>query len=121
MSAELLQFLFCSRPFFLLSLQFDYATRSICVFYFKVSDLYNGIILTKRAISHFYQVEGSTIANYGIEGEAFNFDNEDIPQYTGYITNNPDGHGSGALRRKIKVIRTLLPECPDFESKEAFP
>lgn len=40
----------------------------------------------------FFTKEGSTIANYGIEGDSFNFDNEGIPQYTEYITNNPDGY-----------------------------
>lgn len=40
----------------------------------------------------FFTKEGSTIANYGIEGESFNFDNEGVPQYTEYITNNPDGY-----------------------------
>lgn len=45
-----------------------------------------------RFFDYFYTKEGSTIANYGIEGESFNFDNEGIPQYTEYITNNPDGY-----------------------------
>lgn len=38
----------------------------------------------------FFTKEGSTVANYGIEGTSFEYDAEGNPQYTDLIANNPD-------------------------------
>ena len=38
----------------------------------------------------FFTKEGSTVANYGIEGTSFNYDADGNPQYTDLIANNPD-------------------------------
>ena len=38
----------------------------------------------------FFTREGSTVANYGIEGTSFEYDAEGNPQYTDLIANNPD-------------------------------
>ena len=39
---------------------------------------------------YFFTKEGADIANYGIEGESFNYDENGVPQYTDLIANNPD-------------------------------
>lgn len=38
----------------------------------------------------FFTKEGSTVANYGIEGTSFEYNAEGNPQYTDLIANNPD-------------------------------
>lgn len=38
----------------------------------------------------FYTKEGSTVANYGIEGTSFEYNEEGNPQYTDLLANNPD-------------------------------
>lgn len=44
-----------------------------------------------RCVDYFYSPEGSLLANYGVEGEAFERDADGNPQFTDLITNNPDG------------------------------
>ncbi len=43
-----------------------------------------------RFFDWFFTKEGSTVANYGIEGTSFEYDAEGNPQYTDLIANNPD-------------------------------
>ena len=43
-----------------------------------------------RFFDWFFTKEGSTVANYGIEGTSFEYDAEGNPQYTNLIANNPD-------------------------------
>ena len=43
-----------------------------------------------RFFDWFFTKEGSTDANYGIEGTSFEYDAEGNPQYTDLIANNPD-------------------------------
>ena len=43
-----------------------------------------------RFFDWFFTKEGSTVANYGIEGTSFEYDAEGNPQYTDPIANNPD-------------------------------
>ena len=40
----------------------------------------------------FFTRQGSIVANYGIEGESYTLDADGNPQYTEFITNNPDGY-----------------------------
>lgn len=39
----------------------------------------------------FFTKQGSDIANYGIEGTSFEYDENGVPQYTELLTNNPEG------------------------------
>ena len=43
-----------------------------------------------RFFDWFFTKEGSTVANYGIEGTSFEYDADGNPQYTDLIANNPD-------------------------------
>lgn len=44
-------------------------------------------------INYFYDgAEGTLLANYGIEGEAYEYNEEGKPQFTELITNNPNGY-----------------------------
>lgn len=38
-----------------------------------------------------YSEEGALLANYGVEGKTFEYDDAGKPQYTEYVTNNPKG------------------------------
>lgn len=40
---------------------------------------------------YFYSEEGITLFFMGIEGETFNYDENGVPRFTEYVTNNPDG------------------------------
>ena len=47
-------------------------------------------ILAMELINYLYTEEGSTMANWGIEGETFYYDENGTPRYTDLIVNNPD-------------------------------
>lgn len=53
----------------------------------------NDPILAMRWLDYNYSPEGSLLANFGIEGETFEFDAEGNPRYTSYVYENPDGLG----------------------------
>lgn len=42
-------------------------------------------------LDYWYTEDGSILANYGIEGETFNYDADGNPVFTELMTNNPDG------------------------------
>jgi len=42
-------------------------------------------------MDYLYSESGSLFANYGIEGLTFEFSEDEIPRYTNYILDNPDG------------------------------
>lgn len=42
-------------------------------------------------MNYLYTEEGAVFANYGIEDEAFTYQEDGTPWYTDLITNNPDG------------------------------
>ena len=42
-------------------------------------------------MNYFYTEEGALFANYGVEGQTFEYDENGNPWYTELITNNPDG------------------------------
>lgn len=42
-------------------------------------------------MNYFYTEEGALLANYGVEGVAFEYREDGTPWYTEMITNNPDG------------------------------
>ena len=44
-----------------------------------------------RLLNYFYTDEGRMLATFGVEGEAWEYDDEGHPQYTALITDNPDG------------------------------
>ena len=44
-----------------------------------------------RYLDYLYTEEGALLANYGIEGDTFNFDESGEPVFTDKIVNNPDG------------------------------
>lgn len=47
--------------------------------------------LSLRWIDYLFSEEGSIFANYGIEGDTFEYNEEGEPEYTDKITANPDG------------------------------
>lgn len=44
-----------------------------------------------RYFNYFFTEEGNTLANYGIEGETFEYNEEGAAVYTDLVLNNPDG------------------------------
>ena len=46
--------------------------------------------LAMQAIDYLYSDEGSIMANWGIEGETFTYQDDGTPRYTDLILNNPD-------------------------------
>lgn len=42
-------------------------------------------------MNYFYTEEGALLANYGVEGVAFEYQEDGTPWYTDLILNNPDG------------------------------
>lgn len=51
--------------------------------------------LACRIINYFYSDEGITLANYGVEGVSFEYDENGEPQLTELVTNNPEGKAFG--------------------------
>lgn len=47
--------------------------------------------------NYMYTDEGALLCNYGIEGESFNFDENNVPVFTDLILNNPDMSTTVAL------------------------
>ena len=45
-----------------------------------------------RFFDYFYTKEGSDMANYGVEGTSFNYDDGRVPHYTELLTDNPEGY-----------------------------
>lgn len=56
--------------------------------------------LAVQMMDYLYSEEGILLANFGIEGETFEYDEENTPQLTELVTNNPDG-----LAFSIAVIK----------------
>ncbi len=50
------------------------------------------IELALRIIDYFYSDDGILLANYGVEGVSFEYDDDGEPVFTDLITNNPDGY-----------------------------
>ena len=53
------------------------------------------IELACRIINYFYSDDGITLANYGVEGVSFEYDENGDPQLTELVTNNPEGKAFG--------------------------
>ena len=51
--------------------------------------------LACRIINYFYSDDGILLANYGVEGVSFEFDDNGDPQLTELVTNNPEGKAFG--------------------------
>ncbi len=51
--------------------------------------------LACRIINYFYSDDGILLANYGVEGVSFEFDENGDPQLTELVTNNPEGKAFG--------------------------
>ena len=51
--------------------------------------------LACRIINYFYSDDGILLANYGVEGVSFEFDENGDPQLTELMTNNPEGKAFG--------------------------
>jgi putative aldouronate transport system substrate-binding protein len=47
--------------------------------------------LVVRFFNYFFTEEGSLLANYGVEGYSFEYNDQGDPVYTDLITNNPEG------------------------------
>lgn len=47
--------------------------------------------LIVRYFNYFFTEEGSLLANYGLEGESFEYNDDHVPVYTDLVLNNPDG------------------------------
>lgn len=56
--------------------------------------------LAAQLLDYLYSKEGILLANYGVEGETFNYDENGDPQLTDLVVNNPDG-----LNFAIAVIK----------------
>ena len=53
------------------------------------------IELACRILNYFYSDDGITLANYGVEGVSFEYDENGDPQLTELVTNNPEGKAFG--------------------------
>lgn len=56
-----------------------------------------------RFIDWFYGEEGSLIANYGIEGVTFNYDENNHPVHTDLLANNPEGMAPSAAQQRYLI------------------
>jgi len=56
-----------------------------------------------RFIDWFYGEEGSLIANYGIEGVTFNYDENNHPVHTELLANNPEGMPPSAAQQRYLI------------------
>ena len=61
--------------------------------------------LALQYLNYGFTPEGSVVCNYGEEGVTFEYDDNGDPQYTKYITNNPD-HAPMAIRNTINDVIT---------------
>lgn len=53
-----------------------------------------------------YGDEGILISNYGKEGQTFEYDADGKPQWTDFVTNNPDGLSQGVVRQVYLMYTT---------------
>lgn len=47
--------------------------------------------LIVRYFNYFFTEEGDILANYGVEGLSFEYNDQGVPEYTDLVLNNPDG------------------------------
>lgn len=45
-----------------------------------------------KVIDYVYSEEGKLLSNFGIEGITYTLNSEGLPEFTEYVTNNPDGY-----------------------------
>lgn len=58
---------------------------------FAISTGCDNVELAVQWCNYWYTRDGSLLANYGVEGVSFEYDDNGKPQFTDLITNNPDG------------------------------
>ena len=65
--------------------------------------------LAMRYLDWFYTDEGEILCNYGVEGQAFEYDENGNPQYTELITNNESGQNTAiTLYTGYKAVPNML-------------
>ena len=66
-------------------------------------------------INWFFTTDGYMIANYGLEGETFEYDENGEPKYTDLIANNPDGFN----KVNAKVLYAFWNIIPFYNAQDA--
>ena len=65
-------------------------------------------------IDYLYTEEGSLLANYGIEGDTFEYNEEGKPVFTEKITKNPDGLSMAQAMALYTLPPSMLPTSYDW-------
>lgn len=58
---------------------------------FAISTGCDNVELATQWCNYWFTRDGSLLANYGVEGVSFEYNDEGKPQFTDLVTNNPDG------------------------------
>lgn len=75
--------------------------------------------LAMKWIDYLYSDEGSLLANYGIEGDTFEYNEEGKPVFTEKITKNPDGLSMAQAMALYTLPPSMLPTSYDWKRELA--
>lgn len=65
-------------------------------------------------LDYLFTEEGSLLANYGIEGDTFNYNEEGKPEFSEKITKNPDGYSMPQAMALYTLPPSMLPCIYDW-------
>ena len=89
-------------------------------FWCFVTDECKDVETALRFMDYLYTPEGMDLANYGIEGETFEYDADGNPKFTEFVTNNPDGYAVDPIMRSYGLINWSCIHRQAF-SEQRFP
>ena len=60
--------------------------------------------LCMQFYNYLFTEQGNLLRNFGTEGKSYELDEQGVPHYTEFITNNPDGHALDGMARSWALI-----------------
>ena len=92
-------------------------TISSTSFWCFVTDVCEDTETALRFLDYLYTPAGMDLANYGIEGTTFEYDADGAPQFTEFVTNNPDGFAIDPIMRSYGLTNWSCIHRQEYSEK----